>query len=318
AVRNDDGRLAAHELTECVEDERLRCRVQSGQWFVENQDRRVTDDCSRDCDPSLLPARQRDAALPNHRVVALRQLANEPVCVCQLGSAYDVAACRRGPAVRDVLPDGTAEEQRILEDEAHALAQRLLVEGSDVITVDQHASRLRVVEARDEINECCLTGAGRPDDAGDRARGYGEVHVDESRAIGSVREGDVIELDGTTEATRPSRAWEITYLDLDGEEAIDAVQGHERPRVRIRHLRQLADRLVHLAQIEQEDDQCAGGQRTIEDVARTEPEHRRTADGDDDLDRWRQLRLDVAGAERRLDDPLALMLEAVPLMVLSA
>ena len=131
-----------------------------------------------------------------------------------------------------------------------------------------------------------------------------------------VRERHVIELDRAVKAKRAARAGQIAHLDVDGEEGIDPIERDQRARVRVGHLRQLADRLVHLAQVQQKDDERAGGQPTIEDVTRTEPEHGRTADGDDELDRRRELRLDVARSESRLDDALALILEAATLVIL--
>ena len=147
-----------------------------------------------------------------------------------------------------------------------------------------------------------------------------EAHVDEGGPVGGgpVSERHVIELDRTAEARRASRSGSITNVELDGEEGVDPFERHQRARVRVRHLRQFANRLVHLAQVQQEDDERTGGQPTIEDVTRAEPEDRRAPHGDDDLDGRRQLRFDVARPERRLDDPLALVLEAAALVIFSA
>ena len=83
-------------------------------------------------------------------------------------------------AVGDVLPDRAAEQQRVLQHEAHLIAQRLQRELADVGAVDLDLPRLGIVEARDQAGDGRLAGAGRPDDRRHLARldAYADVLQD--------------------------------------------------------------------------------------------------------------------------------------------
>ena len=66
---------AAHRLGEAGADPRLGRRVDRRGRVVEDQDARVDEQRARDRDPLPLAARERDPALADDRVVALRQRA---------------------------------------------------------------------------------------------------------------------------------------------------------------------------------------------------------------------------------------------------
>ncbi len=69
-----------------------------------------------------------------------------------------------GPAERDVLADRPAEQERLLRDDPHLRAQRRARHVAQVVAVDEHPPLGRVVEARDELGERRLAGAGRADE----------------------------------------------------------------------------------------------------------------------------------------------------------
>ena len=77
--------LSRASITACSE---AASRPDGG--FVENQDRRVADDGAGDRDALALAARQRDAALADHRVVAVGHRLDELVRVGQFGRAPDL------------------------------------------------------------------------------------------------------------------------------------------------------------------------------------------------------------------------------------
>ena len=58
----------------------------------------------------------------------------------------------------------------------------------------------------------------------------------------------MIELDRATEPESAFRPGLITHLDINAEEGVDTVERDEGTRVRVRQLRQLSDRFIHLAQ----------------------------------------------------------------------
>ena len=79
AVRDDQRRPVAHRRAEAGPDARLGRRVDRGGRVVEDEYARVDRERARDRDSLPLPARERDPALADHRVVALRQPLDELV-----------------------------------------------------------------------------------------------------------------------------------------------------------------------------------------------------------------------------------------------
>ena len=78
--------------------------------------------------------------------------------VGQLGRAHDLARVASRLAVGDVLPDGRAKQQRVLQHEADLLAQRFQRELADVRAVDA-TRRRRIVEARNQANDASVLPA---------------------------------------------------------------------------------------------------------------------------------------------------------------
>src|SRR5581483_2856853 len=123
-VRDDDRRAAAHRLAQPFPDARLGARVDRRGRVVEDQDARVDDERARDRDALPLPARERDPALADHRVVAVGKRGHELVRLREPGGLLDLLVRRVGAAEREVLADGRREQERILRDHADLAAQR--------------------------------------------------------------------------------------------------------------------------------------------------------------------------------------------------
>ncbi len=159
-----------------------------------------------DGDALALAAGQRHAALADHRVVAVGHRLDELVRVGQFGRAPDLAGRGAGLAVRDVLPDRRAEEQRVLQDEADLIAQRLQPIPPDVRAVDDDRPGRRIVEPRNQAHDRGLPGSRRTDNRRDLAGFDREADVLQDRLVGAVAEADVVELDLALELRRPARA----------------------------------------------------------------------------------------------------------------
>ena len=105
---------AAHHLAQAGADAGLGRRVDRGGRVVEDEDARVDREGARDRDPLPLPARERDAALADHRVVALRQPLDELVRLREPRDALDLRVRQLRQAERDVLAHRGGEEERVL------------------------------------------------------------------------------------------------------------------------------------------------------------------------------------------------------------
>ena len=168
----DDERGAAlHQPVERRLHQRLALRVERGGRLVEQQDRRVLQDGAGDGEALALAAGQRDAALAELGVVALRQGADEPVGGGERGRAAHIAPRRVRAAVADVVGDARAEDRRHPAAPGHALraapADRPRRPARRRRSI---APALRIVEAQEQLQDRALARARWPDDGHPLAR----------------------------------------------------------------------------------------------------------------------------------------------------
>ena len=104
--------------------------VERGGGFVEQEDRRVLEQCARDREPLLLAAGEEAAFVADDRLVALRLGHDEVVRVGGLGGGVDFFRGGIEPAELDVFEDGVVKQKRLLRDEADLFAQGILRDAS--------------------------------------------------------------------------------------------------------------------------------------------------------------------------------------------
>ena len=102
-MRDDDAGAPTHQHLECLLDEAFRLRIKCRGRLVEDQNRRVGEERTRDCDTLAFATRQLDATLADQRVVAFGQRADEVVRARQFRGAFDLGAACTGPCVRAAL-----------------------------------------------------------------------------------------------------------------------------------------------------------------------------------------------------------------------
>ncbi len=117
----------------------------------------------RQADALLLPAAEPHAALAHLRVVAVGQRADELARLRRRGRGLDRRARRLRPAVGDVLQHRAGQQQRVLQHDGDISQQRLLGHVAHVETVEGHAARDGIVEARHEREQRRLARAGAAD-----------------------------------------------------------------------------------------------------------------------------------------------------------
>src|SRR5438876_5575319 len=89
SMSNDNGGATRDESAQPFENERLRTSVQARGRLVQQDDRRVTNNCPRNRQALALAARKGDPALADHRLVAVRQLLDELMSIGGLGGGQD-------------------------------------------------------------------------------------------------------------------------------------------------------------------------------------------------------------------------------------
>ena len=107
-VGDDERRAARHDLAQRVLDLLLGRRVDRRRRVVEDQDPRVGQERARDRDALALAAAERQPALADARVVALRAARSMKPCACARRAASSTSSQRRvRPRVGDVVAHAT-------------------------------------------------------------------------------------------------------------------------------------------------------------------------------------------------------------------
>ena len=176
-----------------------RCGVDRRRGVVEHEDARVGEHRPGDRDALALAARQREALLADHRVVAVGQLDDELVRAGGAGRGLDLGVGGVGPAVGDVGAHGVGEEERVLEHDADLRAQRVERDVAHVDAVDADRPGLHVVEAGEQQAHGRLARARRADERD------GLAGRDAQREVASTgSELQVAEVDVRRSATSPA------------------------------------------------------------------------------------------------------------------
>ena len=135
----------------------LRRRVDRCGRVVEYEDARIDGERPCDRDALALAARERDPALSDHRVVALRELLDELVRLCCARRLFDLYLRQVAAPERDVVAHRGGEEEGILRDHADLVTQRRKRHVADIDAVERYAAARDVVETRHERGERRLT-----------------------------------------------------------------------------------------------------------------------------------------------------------------
>src|SRR5262249_29299307 len=103
--------------------------------------------------------RQSHALLTKHRVILLGHFPDELISVRQFRRPQNFGTRRFRFAVSDVLPNGRAEEKRVLEHKADLLAQRFEFVLTHVGAVDSDGTILWIIKTRNKPGDRRLARA---------------------------------------------------------------------------------------------------------------------------------------------------------------
>ncbi len=177
AVGDDDGGAALHQPFQRLLDQELGLGVHRRGGLVQHQDRRIFEDGAGDGQALLLPARELDAALADHGVIAFGQLQDELMGVGDLGGLDHLGLAGVGAAEQDVFADGAMEEEHVLQHDGHLGAQALGLQVAHVMAVDGDAALGDVIEARDQAGQGGFAHARGADQGHHRVGGDIQVDV---------------------------------------------------------------------------------------------------------------------------------------------
>src|SRR5918995_4951330 len=162
-VGNDQRRLPGHEAIQGFLDLRLALAVEARHRLVQDQDGGVADDGPGDGYPLALPSGESVAPLADDGLVPIFEVHDEVVGVGCFGGPDNLLRGGVQLAVGDVLLDGGAEQDRVLEDDPDLLAQGLELEVLYVSPIDPDGAASGLVQAEDQAGQGRLAGSRSAD-----------------------------------------------------------------------------------------------------------------------------------------------------------
>ncbi len=150
---NHDCGAVLHDAFQRLLDPLLRFVVEGGSRFVEQENRRIAHDGASDRDALALAARKRHAVFADRRVVALRLLQDEFMRMGKFRRLDDFLIRRVRAAIADIVGNGAFKQIGLLRDIGDGMAQRLLLDLCDILSVEQDLAAVEILEALDKIDE---------------------------------------------------------------------------------------------------------------------------------------------------------------------
>src|SRR5215216_2613427 len=262
-VGNDQGRLSGHQAIQGFLDLRLALDVEASHRLVQDQDGGVADDGPRYSDPLSLTAREGVAPLADDGLVTIFKVHYELVGVGCFGGLENLLHGGVQLSVGDVLLDGGAEKDRVLEDDPDLLAQGLELVVLYVSPIDPDGASLGFVQAQDKADQGRLARSRSADQRHPLAGKDVKGDAFEDLAVVSVLEGDL-----APQGWRHDSVWGVLYVGLYLQYPADALGAGRGLRVARRVPRHALERLVHALHIGREDQEISGRDRARKHLER--------------------------------------------------
>ena len=135
------------------------------------------------------------AIFGDHRVVALRQSADERIGSRSLRRRNDLLARRIGLAVRDVVVHRALEEPRLLQHHAEGTPEAIARDARGICAIHADFASIHIVEAKQQVDEGRLAAARWPHQGVALPRLSVHADIPQQRTGGNVGEIHVRELD---------------------------------------------------------------------------------------------------------------------------
>ncbi len=195
-VGDDDRRASDHEPVDGLLNEAFRFGVERAGRLVEYQDFRILQDGSCDRQSLAFAAGELRSSIAYHRIEIVGEFLDESPRVGGFRCLDDPFFGPLGMAVSDVRSDGVVEEDDLLRNDSHQLAQAGYFYVAKVGSIEQDATFGRVVEPRDEVGQRGFARTRRPDQGDYLSLRDREVDIGQRRLVRSfILERDILEDD---------------------------------------------------------------------------------------------------------------------------
>lgn len=182
-MRNHQGRTIAGDVLELRLYGLLGVRIQRGGGFVEDKDGGVFKDGAGDGDTLFFTAREFQATLADHGVVAVREALDEVVNTGRACGGDDVLLAGVRTAIGNVVGNRIVEEHRILRHDADRAAQGRLRDITNILTIDQDGALVDIIKTKQQPRERGFAGAAVTHDGSCSTGGNGEINIEQDLPI---------------------------------------------------------------------------------------------------------------------------------------
>ncbi len=181
--------------SEGLPDPGVRLGIDRTEAVVEHKEGCFPDEGAGEGEPLLLSARQGHAALADHGFVSLGKT---------FGHLMERSLHRRVDKLRlaesveshpDIVAHGFSEQESFLQNERDSRSEFAFRQITDIDAVQQNRSRSRLVQTQEQMHECRLSAARRPDDGKGAPPLHREADVLEHLRPVRIRKPYIAELD---------------------------------------------------------------------------------------------------------------------------
>ena len=179
--------------------------IQRAGGFIEQQHRRITQQCPGNGHTLLLAAGQAGAAFAQLAVVTLRQCGQEAIGFGGAGGGEDLLIAGVQASVADVLQRRAGKQHRMLWHQRHRLAQLLRVELAHVHPIQTDLALLRIIKTHHQGQQRALAGPGGADQGHRFTRADMQVDPLQHRRLRALR---IMEVDVAQLQLAAHRGWQ--------------------------------------------------------------------------------------------------------------
>ena len=227
-MRNHEGGATRAQRSEPVPNMLLGFRVQARRRLVQEQDLGVGENRARDRNALPLASRQAHAAFTHHRLVLVREAFNELVTVGHACHRPDLPSRGTRLCERDVVDDGTVEQEIVLEYDAQVAPVVAQANLCQVMARHEDPATLRLTERHDQRDQGALSRPARSHQSRGRALPCDEAHALENGDSLAILEPDILESDVAIQRREGSQHVIPGVLGWHAHDLADAVEPGER------------------------------------------------------------------------------------------
>src|ERR1700733_1775437 len=249
AMGDDKDGAAGNQIGKRDLHQRFALRVQRRSGFIEDENRRVLEQCPGNGNALAFSAREAKALFADHGIVFFRQPPDKVVGQGSLSGCDYPAHGNPSLTVGDVVAHRIVEEDRFLGHIAYLRTERRQAHIPQVVAVNADATGGDIKKARDQVHQGGLAGAAGANQRDYLTPGDDQVDISENLAFAfliAIVEADVFDPDLLPELLECVRAGLLSHLVLGIHEAKDLRGSAQRLLEVVVEESELAHRIVEL------------------------------------------------------------------------